>query len=85
MKALCFDRFGDADVLEYRELPEPQLTPDTNSAFRGGQRVAFADSPHANAELVVVPEDKLIALPDDMSFDVAAAVLLQGLTCSARA
>ena len=24
MKALCFDRFGDAGVLEYRNLPDPQ-------------------------------------------------------------
>lgn len=53
---------------------------DSGSIFRVGQRVAFADSPQANAELVAVPEDKLIALPDDIAFDVAAAVLLQGLT-----
>ena len=45
-----------------------------------GQRVAFADSPHANAELVSVAESKLIPLPDDISFETAAAVLLQGLT-----
>lgn len=45
-----------------------------------GSRVAFADAPFANAELVAVPEDKLILLPDEISFDVASAVLLQGLT-----
>jgi NADPH2:quinone reductase len=45
-----------------------------------GRRVAFADSPHANAELVSVPDEKIIALPDDISFETAAAVLLQGLT-----
>jgi NADPH2:quinone reductase len=45
-----------------------------------GRRVAFADSPYANAELVSVPDDKLIALPDDISFETAAALLLQGLT-----
>jgi NADPH2:quinone reductase len=45
-----------------------------------GRRVAFADSPFANAEIVSVPEEKLIALPDDISFEAAAAVLLQGLT-----
>lgn len=45
-----------------------------------GARVAFADSPHANAELVAVPVEKLIALPDDVSFELAAALLLQGLT-----
>lgn len=33
--------------------------------------------PFANAERVAV--DKLIALPDDISFETAAAALLQGL------
>jgi NADPH2:quinone reductase len=45
-----------------------------------GQRVACADSPYANAELVAVPLDKLIRLPEHIDFDTAAAVLLQGLT-----
>lgn len=45
-----------------------------------GTRVGFADSPHANAELVAVPVEKLISLPDDISFETAAASLLQGLT-----
>jgi len=50
------------------------------SALAPGTRVAFADSPFANAELVAVPEDKLIPLPDDVSFEMAASLLLQGLT-----
>jgi NADPH2:quinone reductase len=48
--------------------------------FRVGDRVAFADSPFANAELVSVPHDKLIPLPDDVPAETAAALLLQGLT-----
>jgi NADPH2:quinone reductase len=48
--------------------------------FQVGDRVGFADSPFANAELVSVPFDKLIPLPDDIAFDTAAALLLQGLT-----
>lgn len=48
--------------------------------FQVGDRVAFADSPFANAELVPVPFDKLIPLPDDVSPETAAALLLQGLT-----
>jgi NADPH2:quinone reductase len=48
--------------------------------FQPGDRVGFADSPFANAELVSVPCDKLIPLPDDISFETAAALLLQGLT-----
>ena len=34
----------------------------------------------ANAELVAVPADRLIPLPDDIGYETAAAVLLQGLT-----
>jgi len=45
-----------------------------------GERVAFADSPYANAGLVAVPREKLIPLPDDISDETAAALLLQGLT-----
>ncbi|HET8901143.1 MAG TPA: quinone oxidoreductase [Holophagaceae bacterium] len=51
-----------------------------DSPLKPGDRVAFADSPFANAELVAVPLGKLIALPHDISFDTAAALLLQGLT-----
>ena len=45
-----------------------------------GDRVAFADSPFAHAEAVAVPASKIIPLPGDVSFETAAAVLLQGLT-----
>ncbi|PJN89541.1 quinone oxidoreductase family protein [Bacillus sp. mrc49] len=45
-----------------------------------GDRVGFADVPHANAELVSVTADKLLPLPDGISFETAASVLLQGLT-----
>jgi NADPH2:quinone reductase len=45
-----------------------------------GDRVAFADVPHANAELVRAPLDHLVSIPDAVSFETAAAVMLQGLT-----
>ncbi|MFD3447527.1 quinone oxidoreductase family protein [Microbacteriaceae bacterium 4G12] len=45
-----------------------------------GDRIAFADVPYANAELVAVSKDKAIPLPDDIAFETAASVLLQGLT-----
>jgi len=45
-----------------------------------GDRVAFADVPHANAEQVAVPMEKIIPLPQTISFEDAASVLLQGLT-----
>jgi NADPH2:quinone reductase len=45
-----------------------------------GARVGFADVPFANATLVRVPFERLISIPDDISLEIAAAVLLQGLT-----
>jgi NADPH2:quinone reductase len=45
-----------------------------------GDRIAFADVPYANAELVAVPLEKAIPLPDSISFETAASILLQGLT-----
>ncbi|MDX1806533.1 MAG: quinone oxidoreductase [Paenisporosarcina sp.] len=45
-----------------------------------GDRLAFADVPFANAELVAVPMDKAIPLPETISFEEASSILLQGLT-----
>jgi NADPH2:quinone reductase len=45
-----------------------------------GDRIAFADVPFANAELVAVPFDKAIPVPESITFDVAASIMLQGLT-----
>ncbi|WP_264531286.1 quinone oxidoreductase family protein [Flavobacterium sp. N502540] len=125
MKALTFSSFGNSDVLEYIEIPNPQLkndeilvemkaiglnfadvyrrkgnyhlkgTPPFIAGYEGagivvdannhpeyktGDRVAFADVPFANAELVAVNINHVLPLPDTISFETAAAVLLQGLT-----
>lgn len=48
--------------------------------FRPGDYVAFADVPFSNAEYVAVPKEKLILLPEGVDFQVAASLLLQGLT-----
>ena len=53
---------------------------DIARGWRIGQRVAFADVPFANAEQVAASLDKLIRLPDDIDFETAAGLLLQGLT-----
>ncbi|AXI09913.1 quinone oxidoreductase [Oceanobacillus zhaokaii] len=45
-----------------------------------GDRVAFADVPFANAEFVAVPLEKTIPLPDEITYEVASSILLQGLT-----
>jgi NADPH2:quinone reductase len=61
---------GAGIVIDHNHLP----------GFKNGDRVAFADVPFANAVLVAVPVTHAIPLPEDISFDTAAAVLLQGLT-----
>jgi NADPH:quinone reductase len=45
-----------------------------------GDRVAFTDVPFANSEFVIVPKAHIITLKENISFDLAASVLLQGLT-----
>ncbi|OIV43152.1 quinone oxidoreductase family protein [Flavobacterium johnsoniae] len=125
MKALTFSSFGNSDVLEYIEIPAPQLKSDDilvemkaiglnfadvyrrkgnyhlkgNPPFIAGyegagivvdannhpeykacDRVAFADVPFANAELVAVNINHVLPLPETISFETAASVLLQGLT-----
>ncbi|MBC7935724.1 MAG: quinone oxidoreductase [Rhizobacter sp.] len=51
-----------------------------HTEFKAGDRVAFADVPFANAALVAVPFDNLVALPATISFEIAASIMLQGLT-----
>ena len=51
-----------------------------NREFKAGDRIGFADVPFANAELVAVPATHAIPLPDFISFELAASVLLQGLS-----
>ncbi|OJD61462.1 quinone oxidoreductase [Bacillus sp. NH11B] len=126
MKALCFETFGNADVLQYKEIHDPIINPNEIlvrtkaiglnfadiyrrrgdyhlagnppyilgyegdgivekvgaevTTIHPGDRIAFADVPFANAELVAVPSEKAIPLPESISFETAASVLLQGLT-----
>jgi NADPH2:quinone reductase len=50
------------------------------TGVKAGDRVAYAREPGAYAEASVVPADSLIPLPDDMTFEQAAAFPMQGLT-----
>jgi NADPH:quinone reductase len=52
----------------------------TTTQAKIGDRVAFTDVPFANAEFVFVPEAHIIPLEARTPFDLAASVLLQGLT-----
>lgn len=51
------------------------------SGFKVGDRVAYAGGPvGAYATERVIAVDRLVKLPDEISFQVAAAILLQGMT-----
>ncbi|WP_284240841.1 quinone oxidoreductase family protein [Paenibacillus glycanilyticus] len=50
------------------------------AGLKPGDRIAFCDVPHANAEFVLVPVEKAIPLPGDIPFETAAGLLLQGMT-----
>jgi NADPH:quinone reductase len=58
------------------------IVKDSNghTEFKSGDRVAFADVPFANAELVAVPVTHAIRLPGAISFELAASIMLQGLS-----
>ena len=45
-----------------------------------GYRVAWHDAPGSYAQKVAVKADMLVPVPNDIDFDTAAAILLQGLT-----
>ena len=48
--------------------------------LRVGQRVAWASVPGSYATHVVAPADKLVPVPDGVPSDIAAGLLLQGMT-----
>ncbi len=48
--------------------------------FQAGDRVAYCSTLGAYAEANVVKADRAVRIPDPVSFDVAAACLLKGLT-----
>jgi NADPH2:quinone reductase len=50
---------------------------------RPGDRVAYVATPGAYAEARVVPADRLVKLPDDVSDRTAAGMMLKGLTVHA--
>ena len=50
------------------------------SGVRPGDRVAYAMTAGAYAEMAVVPAWKLVPVPDGVSSSLAAAIMLQGMT-----
>lgn len=67
------------DYLAKAELP---LTPgvEISGTAADGRRVAAMLVNGGYAERVAVPEAALVPIPDEVSFDQAAAILVQGLT-----
>lgn len=50
--------------------------------LKAGDRVAYGQSPlGAYSEARNVPADRVVPIPDELSFDEAAALMLKGLTC----
>ena len=47
---------------------------------RVGDRVAWTDVPGSYAEQVIVPADRAVGVPEGVDLEVAAAVMLQGMT-----
>lgn len=116
MHAVWFERYGGPEVLDYREVPDPepgdgQVLVDVEvvgvnyrdvyerteenygskaPAVLGaegagrvretGERVAWNGVPGSYAEQVAAPRDSLVPIPDGVSSELAAAVLLQGMT-----
>jgi len=53
---------------------------DGVSGFAPGDRVAWTGAPGSYAELAVIQADRAVTVPGGMELEVAAAVMLQGLT-----
>ena len=56
-----------------------EVGPDV-TRFKAGDRVAYTNVAGAYAEYAAVPEDKLVSVPDSVSFNEGAAAMLQGCT-----
>ncbi len=50
------------------------------TGFKAGDRVAYAGPPGGYADARLIAADRLVKLPDSISFDQAAAMMLQGMT-----
>jgi NADPH:quinone reductase len=53
---------------------------DGVTEFKAGDRIAWSAAPGSYAERVVVAEGRAVPVPDGVSTELAAAVLLQGMT-----
>ena len=50
--------------------------------FKIGDRVAYSSMPiGAYSEIHIMPEEKLVSVPNDISHEIASSMLLKGMTC----
>jgi NADPH:quinone reductase len=118
MRAIVYDRLGGPEVMELRDVPDPepdqdevlievsaagvnfrdvherqlgyppsQPTPAAVIGIEGsgtiaetGERVGWVEIPGSYAERLVARRDQLVAIPDTITLEDAAAVLIQGMT-----
>jgi NADPH2:quinone reductase len=69
-----------AGVIDALGPPSPEQTVEPGEDLGIGSRVAYAMLLGAYAEYVIIPLDRLVPVPDDLSSTHAAAVTLQGMT-----
>ncbi|HWC77152.1 MAG TPA: alcohol dehydrogenase catalytic domain-containing protein, partial [Blastocatellia bacterium] len=50
------------------------------SGFSRGERVVYAMTPGSYAEYAIVPAGRLVGIPEGVTFEMAAAAMLQGMT-----
>jgi NADPH2:quinone reductase len=124
MKAIVVSQTGGPEVLEYKDVPKPELkanealvevkaiglnfidvyfregrypsklpfTPGQEASgivrevgadvknVKSGDRVAYSGQQGSYAEFTSVAADRLVKVPDSISFEQAAALMLQGMT-----
>ena len=72
-----YERNGDG----YGSAPPAIIGVEGAGTIAGtGERVAWAHIDGSYAEQIAAPSDKFVAVPDEVSCEVAAAALLQGMT-----
>jgi NADPH:quinone reductase len=72
--------YRDVYEREGRYRTPPLVAGAEGAGTVGGERVAWSDAPGSYAERVAVDPARLVPVPDGVSNEVAAAVLLQGMT-----
>jgi NADPH2:quinone reductase len=79
VKAIRIHETGGPEVLRYEDVDLPAPGPGVEN-FRIGDRVAYAGTIGAYAQARNIETKFLAPLPDEVSYETAAAMMLKGLT-----